>query len=104
MTDQELVRRALDDMRIRFRVESPDDVVVTEARGYWHMKAPCPGGDGCRHGSRAEMGPCDGSEVLSVDYSEHAVRGEEGRFVPPYRAWEAWRRLYPAKPECVAVT
>lgn len=86
-----LVRRVLDYFRWKHRIESVDDIEITDIPGYWQIKAGCPGGENCRHASRIAGMCCDGTRPLTIYFAEHGVRDAQGRFVKPHRAWQAWR-------------
>ncbi len=73
----------LRDMRLK-----PDDVEMTDSKGYWAVKGGCRGGLECRHAFRGELGPCEGGTRLTIYYAEHGVRERNGRWVSPYRIWE----------------
>lgn len=73
---------------------TPDMLERASTPGYWRVKDKCPGGERCRHAFRGVMGPCDGDVELTISFSEHGQRDAKGRFVKPYRAWEAWRKLH----------
>ena len=68
-----------------------DDAVISDVRGSWTRKRPCPGGAECRHAFRGALGPCGGGTKLSLTYAEYGKRDSRGRFVRPYRAWEELR-------------
>ena len=73
---------------------SPDMLERTNTPGYWRVRGGCPGGERCVHAFRGALGPCDGGVELTISYAEHGKRDRKGRFIKPYRAWEAWRELY----------
>jgi hypothetical protein len=83
---QRLVRQALDSFRSRYRVQSADEIVATSTPGYWEFVKEC-------------RGECRGGHTVpfrhTLSYAEHGVRGPDGKWVKPFRAWEAWRAVMP---------
>lgn len=69
---------------------SKNDLEVSDVRGYWKLKKPCPGGEQCRHAFRGELGPCKGGGELVISFSQRD-RDARGRFLRPYREWESWQ-------------
>jgi len=72
----------------------PDMLERASSPGYWRVKGGCPGGNDCCHAFRGALGPCDGGGELTIYFAEHGKRDIKGRFVRPYRTWEAWGVLY----------
>lgn len=66
------------------------DLELTDTRGYWRVKGGCLGGEACRHAFRGEFGPCQGGGELTL-YFIQPGRDSLGRFLRPYRYWEAAR-------------
>ncbi len=71
-----------------------DDLEISDSKGYWRVKGGCKGGINCTHAFRRALGPCEGKTDLTISFSEHGKRDENGRWINPYRVWEAWRELY----------
>ena len=77
-------------LRIRYGL-NPEDVEPTSTPGWWRIKEPCGGIEG---GCRAPMHVymfCGSPARHTVYYAEHGERDERGRWVRPYRVWEATR-------------
>lgn len=93
---QRLVIRAISYFRIyHSHIKDPiNELEISTVPGYWRVKAGCPGGSQCVHAFRIMGGWCNGKTELTVSFSEHGVRDDKGRWVKPYRAWEAWKVLY----------
>jgi hypothetical protein len=69
---------------------SLSEITPSETKGYWKLKQPCPGGDGCRHAFRGYIGACDGGGALTVSFINPG-RDAKGRLLSPYRFWKAHR-------------
>ena len=70
---------------------SLDEVEPTPSRGYWVVKAGCPGGQQCKHAFRIAGGTCRGDVRLTVYFQDPDYRDARGRFLSPYRTWRAER-------------
>ena len=77
-------------LKWRYNLDDPSDI-ETSARGYWRVKAGCPGGALCKHAFVGVLGPCDGTLPLTISFAEHGKRDSTGRFISPYRIWNLWR-------------
>jgi hypothetical protein len=67
---------------------TPDDLEITDTRGFWRFKARCPGGENCRHAFRGHTVACEGGGQITL-YIYQSGRDHNGRFLRPYRLWEA---------------
>lgn len=77
------------------RFQHPDLTVdmlePTDSRGYWRVIGGCKGGDQCTHAWRGVLPACDGGVELTVSFNEIGKRHPNGRYVRPFRVWEAAR-------------
>lgn len=78
-------------LKWRYNLGDPSDIETCAARGYWRIKAGCPGGTRCKHAFASVLGPCDGTMDLTIDFDEPGIRDSTGRFISPYRIWRMWR-------------
>lgn len=66
---------------------SPEDLERTTTRGYWRMKSPCGGAAHCSNPLHGFLGNSEGCQH-TIAFTEHGKR-VNGRFVRPFRVWEA---------------
>jgi hypothetical protein len=86
MTHEEALHRLAEYLRFYHPRLTPDDLVLSSVRGYWRMKEPCDGA--CRHPIHGTLGNRSPA-YHTISFGEHGTRDRFGRFVRPYRVWEA---------------
>jgi hypothetical protein len=67
-----------------------NELVITNTRGYWQDRNTCKGDGSCPEPLHKMLGCREG--VKHTYYFVEHGRDENGRFLRPYRAWEAIRQ------------
>lgn len=63
---------------------TPDDVVITDTKGYWRMKKLCD--ETCHNPIHTCLG-CEGVMYHTVQFVQYG-RNDKGQFRSPYRVWK----------------
>lgn len=87
MDPAEALYRLGQHLRIYYPGTTPDKLERSLTPGYWQFKEPCAGAGRCASPLHTFLSNADSCRH-TIEFSEHGTR-ENGRFVKPYRIWEA---------------